>query len=84
MINQTISYELNGKKIVLAENDKIFVGTGYKSEKYKVKIEFKASEMGRAVFTYNCYNIANGYKKKIWVVRESGKKEVLARVITTN
>lgn len=83
MINQTVYYELNGKKVVLAENDKILVGTGYKSGKYKLRSEFKASEMWRAVFTYNCYNIANGYKKKIWVVRESGKKEVLARVITT-
>ena len=70
---------LNGKRIAFTDETQFLVqlGRGAK-DSYKNKYTFTGN-LSQAVFTYNCINIGNGYKKRLIMV--GANKPVLARSI---
>ena len=56
---------LNGKPITYSNATVFEVQVGYKQGKYKKRYSFEG-DLERAVTYYNCINIGNGFKKRLW------------------
>lgn len=81
-MNNTIEFitkELNGKHIAYTNQTIFKVQVGRYRGAYKTRYSF-VGDLAQAVFYFNCINVGNGYKKRLYC--ESMNKPVLARVIT--
>ncbi len=72
-----LTASINGKHIAYTEDTMFLVQVGKGAKgKYSIKYAFKG-DLGRALMYYNCVNIGNGYKKRLYV--PSLNKPLLAR-----
>lgn len=74
------NYNFNGKNISFHEDSIIKVQIGKGSSAYKESYSFSAADFSKAVMHYNCINIGNGYKKRLYC--DSLNKKTLHKVLT--
>jgi len=71
---------LNGKPIAYADTTEFLVQVGQGTKgSYKTRYSF-IGDLNQAVRYYNCLNIGNGYKKRLFM--PSSPKPVLARQVS--
>ena len=72
-----LTVELDGKRIAYCSETEFLVQVGYKSKgSYKTSYRF-VGNLAKAVMYYNCINIGNGYKKRLYA--PAFNKPVLAK-----
>lgn len=70
--------ELDGKKIAYSDQTEFLVQIGKGRGAYKTKYKL-IGDLAKAVFYFNCINIGNGFKKRLYA--PSMNKPTLARFI---
>jgi hypothetical protein len=69
----------NENPIIFHKDNIIKVQVGKGSGSYKTTQTFKPENFGQAVFHYNCINIGNGFKKRLYC--ENLNNKTLAKAL---